>query len=55
METQQFLADQNSHVKDQHITKEKLTHFVYHGNEISVLLIINMTAHIIKELKNIEA
>lgn len=53
MEKYECQADQDSHVKDQHLTKEKLTRFEHHGNELLVLLIINMTAHIIKELKNI--
>ena len=55
MEKYQSQADQNFHVKDQYRTKEKLTHFMHHGNELLLFLIINMTAHIIKELQNIEA
>ena len=55
MEKQKCEADPKSHVKDQSVTKEKLIHFLHCSNELLVLLIINMTGHKIKELRNIEA
>ena len=55
MEKQKCEADPKSHVKDQSVTNEKLIHFLQCSNELLVLLIINMTGHKIKELRNIEA
>lgn len=55
MEKQKCEADPNSHDKDQHVTKEKLIHSLHCSNELLILLIINMTRHKIKELRNIEA